>query len=140
MSYNSDPIIAGRNIIVKIYINGNSGSVRIKHFKHRSWNHLCWSYDSISGENRIFVNGKFQGKTFFDSKIEALGSNEVYGSSFSIGQEPDAFRGEYDAGQAFRGNISEINLWDYVLPDKNVEAVSEKAAAKAELQTLFSQQ
>ena len=26
------------------------------------------------------------------------------------------------------------------VPDKNVEAVSEKAAAKAELQTLFSQQ
>ena len=63
------------------------------------------------------MNGKFYGNIFFDTKREALGSDEVYGSSFSVGQEPDSFRGKYDAGQAYRGNISEINFWDFVLSE-----------------------
>lgn len=102
---------------------GNFELVKVKPFMHRSWNHFCWSYDSSSGENKIYVNGKLHGNVSFDNKREALGSEEVYGSSFSIGQEPDAFRGKYDKDQAYRGNISEINLWDYVLTDMEVEDI-----------------
>ena len=53
-------------------------------------------------------------------KREASGSAEVYGSSFSVGQEPDAFRGKHDREQAYRGNMSEINLWDYVINDEEI--------------------
>ena len=75
---------------------------------------------STTRENRIYVNGKFYGSTYFEIKREAKGSDEVYGSSFAIGQEPDAFRGNYDKEQAFRGNISEMDLWDYVLSEEEV--------------------
>ena len=124
MWYKRDKISAGRDIIVGIsFGRGNIGYVTIKPFNHRSWNHFCWSYESSSGENKIYVNGKFYGNIFFDIKREALGSDEVYGSSFSVGQEPDSFRGKYDAGQAYRGNISEINLWDFVLSEDAVEDI-----------------
>ena len=26
-------------------------------FRHRSWNHVCWSYSSLTGKNRLFYNG-----------------------------------------------------------------------------------
>ena len=121
MWYKRDVLSAGRDIVVGIsFGRGNIGYVTVKPFQHRSWNHFCWSYDSPSGENRIYVNGKYHGSVIFEIKREALGSDEVYGSSFSVGQEPDAFRGKYDREQAYRGNISELNLWDSVLTDKEV--------------------
>ena len=97
----------GRDILVLVsFGKENNKELKIKPFMPRTWNHFCWSYNSFSGENRIYVNGKFHGNAFFDIKREALGSDEVYGSSFSIGQDPDEFRGKYDESQAFRGNIS----------------------------------
>ena len=112
---------AGRDITVGVAVgHGNYGFININPFKHRTWNHFCWSYDSSSAENRIYLNGKFYGSLHFESKREALGSHEVFGSSFSVGQEPDAFRGKYDREQAFRGNMSEINLWDYVITDEEM--------------------
>ena len=97
----------GRDILVLVsFGKGNNKELKIKPFMPRTWNHFCWSYNSFSGENRIYVNGKFHGNAFFDIQREALGSDEVYGSSFSIGQDPDEFRGKYDESQAFRGNIS----------------------------------
>ena len=117
--YQRDINSHGRDIRVGLsFGRGNFGYLVVKPFNHRSWNHFCWTYDSSSGENRLFVNGKFHGNIFFDRKLEALGSDEVYDSSFSLGQEPDAFRGQYDKNQAYRGNISEINLWDYVLTNE----------------------
>merc|ERR1712240_613544 len=124
MWYKRDITSAGRDIVVGIsFGRGNIGYVTVKPFKHRSWNHFCWSYDSSSGMNKIYVNGKIYGRVIFDIRREALGSEEVYGSSFSLGQEPDEFRGKYDAGQAYRGDISELNFWDHVLSDKAVEDI-----------------
>ena len=121
MWYKRDLVSAGRDIVVGIsFGRGNIGYVTVKPFKHRSWNHFCWSYESYSRENRIYVNGKLYGSVIFDVKREALGSDEVHGSSFSLGQEPDVFRGKHDAGQAYRGNISEVNMWDYVLSPQAV--------------------
>ena len=54
---------------------------------------------------------------------EVTGSDEVFGSSFMIGQEPDAFRGGFDELQAFRGNMTEMNMWDYVLSDQEIKKI-----------------
>ena len=121
MWYRRGLVAAGRDITVGVGIGPNNiGYVNINPFKHRAWNHFCWSYDSSSGENRIYLNGKFYGTVQLENKIEVLGSREVYGSSFSVGQEPDAFRGKHDEHQAYRGNMSEINFWDYILTDEEV--------------------
>ena len=53
----------------------------------------------------------------FERGQEINGTTEAYDVSISLGQEPDALRGIYDKEQAFRGSISELNLWDYVLDD-----------------------
>ena len=45
------------------------------------------------------------------------GSQEVYDSSFIIGQEPDSLRGGYSESQGFPGDIAELNIWDKVLEE-----------------------
>ena len=66
MSYKRDLNSHGRDIIVGIsFGRGNIGYFIVKPYKHRSWNHFCWSYDSSSGENTIYVNGQFSWKSLF---------------------------------------------------------------------------
>ena len=44
---------AGRDITVGVAVgHGNYGYVNINPFKHRIWNHFCWSYDSSSAEKK----------------------------------------------------------------------------------------
>ena len=118
--YKRDHVTAGRNIELGIKIRNQTGYVNMRPFLHRSWNFFCWSHESKSGENRLYLNGKLQEVKTFDAEMEMNGSSEVYGASFSLAQEPDAFRGRYDKEQAFRGSISELNMWDYVLDTKNI--------------------
>ena len=113
---------AGRDVVLELSAQrGFAQYVTISPFKHRTWNHFCWSYDSLSGENKIYANGVLHQKITLDLHREIKGSYEVFGSSFLIGQEPDAFRGGFDARQAFRGNISELNVWDHILKDEVIE-------------------
>ena len=115
---------SGRNIVVGYTPQiGFARYTTIRPFKHRAWNHICWSYTSLSGKSRIYANGVLQGEENIDTNIQIPGSDEVSGSSFIIGQEPDSFRGGFDRYQAFRGNISEMNVWDYVLEDEIIEEI-----------------
>ena len=117
-----DILSAGRDLVIGFSAQrGFADYVTVRPFKHRTWNHLCWSYNSISGENKIYANGILLGKKTLDLRREVSGSNEVFGSSFFMGQEPDAFRGGFDAYQAFRGNMSELNVWDLILKDEVIE-------------------
>ena len=75
-------------------------------FKHRTWNHICWTFRSKTGTSEIYLNGEFQGSYKFDTdfiRAGILGSDEVFESAFVIGQEPDAPspNGGYEAEQVF---------------------------------------
>ena len=35
--------------------------VLLKSFKHRFWNHFCWSFDHKTQMNKLFLNGKLEG-------------------------------------------------------------------------------
>ena len=120
-SYSRDVLTAGRGVDVLIsFGSGNNKHVRIPAFSHRAWNHFCWTYQSKTGQNRVYLNGELVGSVFFEIRREAKGSEESFGHSFSIGQEPDAFRDGYDHRQAYRGSITELNLWDIVLEEEDI--------------------
>ena len=96
----------------------------MKTFKHRSWNHICWTFQSKTGKSEIYLNGELQGSFKFETdfiKAGILGSNEVFESAFIVGQEPDAPspRGGFEAEQVFVGDITEVNMWNRTL-DKNM--------------------
>ena len=88
-------------------------------FKHRSWNHLCWSYSSQNGMNTFYHNGYLLGTkpmpSFNGSFPLMKGDKEYESSAFIIGQEQDWIRGRYESSQVYSGDITELNMWDSIL-------------------------
>ena len=97
----------------------------MKTFKHRSWNHICWTFQSLTGMNRIYLNGQLQGSFVINSEFTRkgiLGSDEVFQSAFIIGQEPDppSPNGGYEAEQVFVGDLTELNMWNFTLDENTI--------------------
>lgn len=78
--------------------------------------HLCFTWDSASGAAAVFVDGK---KSV--TKIYKKGHGIREGGKVILGQDPDSFLGDFDAKQSFVGEVSDVNLWDYVLPDSTIQ-------------------
>ena len=108
----SNPATAGRQVIVSGWLQGGQAYVEanVDSFRHRTWNHMCWSYSSITGAHKFFYNGKLI-HTLSISGPVITGGDDVPISSFIIGQDPDIIDGEFDSTQLFNGEISELNIW-----------------------------
>lgn len=102
----------------------------MKTFKHRSWNHICWTFQSRNGKSKMYLNGELQGSFQFETdfvKAGILGSDEVYESAFVIGQEPDAPspNGGYEAEQVFVGDFTELNMWNKTLDATKIKLMGQ---------------
>ena len=86
-------------------------------YAHRKWQHYCWLYSSISGENHIYWNGNLVANETIPFQYRTLwrGSKNGTETGFIIGQEQDEIGSGYDPGQAFMGDIAEVNIWDKFL-------------------------
>ena len=81
-------------------------------YRHRTWQHYCWLYSSISGENYLYWNGVLLANETIPSQHRAIwkGSKNGIQTAFIIGQEQDEIGSGYQPEQAFIGNIAEINI------------------------------
>ena len=100
----------------------------MKDFKHRSWNQICWTFRSKDGRSHIYLNGKLQGSFVIDSDFNRkgiAGSDEVFKSAFIIGQEPDPPdpSGGFEAEQVFVGDITNLNMWNYILDEDTIHKI-----------------
>ena len=43
-------------------------AVKIPSFRHRTWNHFCWSYSSQTGSSKVYYNGKFIKEVLFKDR------------------------------------------------------------------------
>ncbi|XP_059190055.1 C-reactive protein-like [Centropristis striata] len=78
--------------------------------------HLCVTWDSSSGAAAIFMDGK---KSL--TKIYKQGHTVSPGGKVIIGQDPDSYVTDFEAKQSFVGEISDVNMWDTVLPDSTIQ-------------------
>lgn len=46
------------------------------------------------------------------------------GGKVLLGQDPDSYVGDFDAKQSFIGEIYDVNMWDFVLPDNMIKDMS----------------
>ncbi|XP_072259064.1 C-reactive protein-like [Pyxicephalus adspersus] len=51
------------------------------------------------------------------------GSSIAAETSIILGQDQDTFGGGFDASQSFVGEISDVNMWDYVLTPEHIQKV-----------------
>jgi hypothetical protein len=131
--YRGDRNLANREVIFGGYFYGWTNIsidvyLPVKYFRPRTWNHICWTYSSLTGRSELFYNGKSfephnqEKKKIFSvmpngSKHPIIPSTEnVYKHLFVLGQEPDNINdGGYSEEQAVFGSIAEFNLWNKVI-------------------------
>ncbi|XP_035511275.1 pentraxin fusion protein-like [Morone saxatilis] len=77
--------------------------------------HLCFTWDSSSGAAAVFVDGR---KSM--TKIYGKGHTIRSGGKVILGQDPDAYFGDFEAKQSFVGEIGDVNMWDTVLSDSTI--------------------
>lgn len=82
------------------------------------------SHNSENGSTIFFYNGKRISEAFINLNTSQRGVQGLpkYQEQFLVlGQEPDLFRGGYDALQSFQGKISRFNWWRLLLDDSSIE-------------------
>lgn len=115
---------ANRQLVLSIEGNFGRVGVNIEKYRHRTWNHICWSYSSLSYMNKFYYNGKLIGVKSMKNGYPIPASDELKITSFILGQEPDSFNGKFSVTQLLNGEVSELNLWDTLLRDDEVLALA----------------
>ena len=111
---------ANRQLVISGEVNFREFAVNIKEYRHRTWNHICWSYSSLRNINKFYYNGKLIGVRSMNNGHPIPTPDELEMASFILGQEPDTFNGKFSVSQLFNGEVSELNLWDTLLSDDDV--------------------
>ena len=114
----SDTETWGNKVILMGWLENIEVKTTMNHYRHRQWNHICWTYSSLTSVSRFYVNGnlEFEMTTQKYDTILNSPSHEIR-SVFIIGQEPDKIDPDFgfEKGQVFSGELSELNLWNKIL-------------------------
>ncbi|XP_048585272.1 uncharacterized protein LOC5507485 isoform X2 [Nematostella vectensis] len=89
-------------------------------FRDDKWHMLCWSWRSSDGFYKIYLDGA----TIHASSGYQKGHSVPSGGVLVIGQDQDSLEGGYDAKQSFVGSLSGVNIWQTVLGDDVIQAMS----------------
>ncbi|KAM8921484.1 C-reactive protein-like [Pelodytes ibericus] len=100
-----------------VYINQEEIRIKID-TEVLDWKQTCVSWDSDTGIIQLWVNGKL-----YPRRISNKGFTIPVPTSIILGQEQDTFEGGFDAAQSFVGEISDVNMWDYVLTPEDIQKV-----------------
>ncbi|XP_076142661.1 serum amyloid P-component-like [Alosa pseudoharengus] len=79
--------------------------------KQNEWNSICATWDSQTGITQIWVNGK-------QSVRKGISKGGIISGTPSIilGQEQDSYGGGFNRGESFSGMLTDVHMWDKVLP------------------------
>ena len=85
------------------------------------WHHLCVCWNNTKGVWKFYKDGcqRQEGKG-----LEAGHEIQPNGSLILI-QEQDKLGGGFDKDQSFQGMLSNVNLWDHVLPPEKIHDMSQ---------------
>ena len=123
---NGNPSTKNQQIQIHGWINRGEVTLEaeVNNYQHRSWNHICWSYSSITQTSKLYFNGKFIKVANISNGPSIAAEDESRISSFIMGQDPDVFNGEFSVNQLYNGELAEVNLWDRVLEDDEISALA----------------
>ena len=129
-----DPSTANRQAeiysTVDYRYNNKRGFIELRNktirYKHRKWQHYCWMYSSITGENAMYFNGNMIASKTIPRSHRTVWRGTQIGveTAFIIAQEQDKIRGGYQRTQVFTGDIAEVNIWDYPLNKTKIKAMA----------------
>ena len=85
-----------------------------------NWHHICVTWENNAGSWKFYKDGvKGAEGTGFEA-----GHVIRPGGSLILAQEQDSPGGGFDTTQSFQGMITNVNVWDHVLPIAQIEKMS----------------
>lgn len=84
------------------------------------WHHICLSWEKTLGSWKFFKDGlvKQEGTSF------KTGHTIRQGGTLVLGQEQDSVGGDFEKSQSFQGMLSNVHVWDRVLPAPQIKEIS----------------
>ena len=128
---------ANRRINIGVWFKGwtthvISALAEAKKYRHRTWNHFCWTYSKTKATNKLYYNGQMIGNLSIYQeqlpKFEAPvidGDKDTSESAFIIGQNQDNVGGGYSQTDTFYGEIAGLNMWDKDIGDSKIDALAQ---------------
>ncbi|XP_036437107.1 pentraxin fusion protein-like [Colossoma macropomum] len=82
---------------------------------------LCVTWESSTGLTAFWVGGR-------RSTLQVYRKNHKVqsGGAVILGQDPDSFLGSFEEKQSFVGEITDVNMWDYVLKGDQIRNFNDK--------------
>ncbi|XP_039540497.1 pentraxin fusion protein-like isoform X2 [Pimephales promelas] len=80
--------------------------------------HLCVTWDSATGLSAFWVDGR---RSAF--QIYKKDKSVLPGGTVLLGLDPDEYVGSFNSRQSFVGEITDVNMWDYVLSGSQIKAL-----------------
>ncbi|KAM9831997.1 neuronal pentraxin-2b [Neosynchiropus ocellatus] len=84
------------------------------------WHHICIAWTTRDGQWDAYQDGEKQGT---GDNLAAWHPIKP-GGVIILGQEQDVVGGRFDAGQAFVGELSQVNIWDRVLKPVEIQSMA----------------
>ncbi|XP_056153555.1 neuronal pentraxin-2b [Lampris incognitus] len=88
------------------------------------WHHICVAWTTRDGEWEAYQDGEQQGS---GDNLAAWHPIKP-GGIIILGQEQDVVGGRFDAGQAFVGELSQVNIWDRFLKPSEIQTMANCSA------------
>ena len=85
------------------------------------WHHLCVCWNNTKGVWKFYKDG--------NQILQGLGLKTGHkiqpNGSFILAQEQDSLGGHFDKHQSFQGTLTNVNMWDHVLPPEKIYHLSQ---------------
>ncbi|XP_072312651.1 neuronal pentraxin-2b [Eucyclogobius newberryi] len=116
-------LIEWGNNPIELLINDKVAQLPIE-VRDGKWHHICVSWTTRDGQWDAYQDG------------DKIGTGENLaawhpikpGGVIILGQEQDVVGGRFDAGQAFVGELSQVNIWDRILKPSEIQTMANCSA------------
>ncbi|CAN9513581.1 unnamed protein product [Ophioblennius macclurei] len=99
---------------IELAVSDTSIYFRSLSFPVNTWHNICATWRD-NGVAQLWMDGRPTAIKFVDS-TSLLGNPSVV-----LGQDQDAYGGHFDEKQSFVGMISDVHMWDYVVPPSEIK-------------------
>ncbi|XP_013874751.1 neuronal pentraxin-2b isoform X2 [Austrofundulus limnaeus] len=112
-------LIEWGNNPIELLINDKVAQLPLE-VRDGKWHHICISWTTRDGQWDAYQDGVKLGT---GDNLAAWHPIKP-GGVIILGQEQDVVGGRFDAGQAFVGELSQVNIWDRVLKQMEIQSMA----------------
>lgn len=106
--------------LLSLYVDGVRRDFNIDSVANDQWTHFVLYHDRPTGDMELYINGQFYESGTHQTQS---GGYEIDSGGLMIAEEQDSVGGSFATGQAFRGTLDDIRIYDYKLSDSEIAEI-----------------